>query len=85
MRVVVERLGDASSGNGPIGGIAELAGRLGMTYTLRPFSLPKKVMLLVSKFDHCLADLLNQLNSVSVALTPDIRLAPGHGRVSLLC
>ncbi|WP_352854626.1 formyltransferase family protein [Mesorhizobium sp. M0139] len=31
-----------------------------MTYTLRPLSLRKRVMLLVSKFDHCLAELLNR-------------------------
>ncbi|MER9952706.1 formyltetrahydrofolate deformylase [Mesorhizobium sp. M0047] len=60
MRVVFACLGDKPSGKEPAGGIEELAGRLGMTYTLRPLSQPKRVMLLVSKFDHCLADLLNR-------------------------
>ncbi|MER9977468.1 formyltetrahydrofolate deformylase [Mesorhizobium sp. M0085] len=60
MRVVFAHLGDGRFGKEPAGAIAELAGRLGMTYTLRPLSLPKRVMLLVSKFDHCLADLLNR-------------------------
>ncbi|MGF9765004.1 formyltetrahydrofolate deformylase [Microvirga sp. 0TCS3.31] len=35
-----------------------LAARLGLTWTLRDQSARRKVMLLVSKFDHCLTDLL---------------------------
>ncbi|MER8516370.1 formyltetrahydrofolate deformylase [Mesorhizobium sp. M1060] len=60
MRVVFKRLGDGPPEQDPAGGIEELSVRLGMTYTLRPLSRPKRVMLLVSKFDHCLADLLNR-------------------------
>lgn len=39
-------------------GFAPLAADLGMTWSLRPRDTPRKVLLLVSKFDHCLADLL---------------------------
>ena len=39
-------------------GFVPLAERFGMTWTLRDPSEKRRVMLLVSKFDHCLADLL---------------------------
>jgi formyltetrahydrofolate deformylase len=37
---------------------AELTARFGMAWKLRPASQRQRVLLLVSKFDHCLADLL---------------------------
>jgi formyltetrahydrofolate deformylase len=40
------------------GGFAPLADEFAMTWSLRPRDVPRKVLLLVSKFDHCLADLL---------------------------
>jgi formyltetrahydrofolate deformylase len=40
------------------GGFSELATKFAMTWTLRPVAQKKRVMVLVSKFDHCLADLL---------------------------
>ena len=39
-------------------GIEALAGELGLTWRLRPEHQRKKALLLVSRFDHCLADLL---------------------------
>jgi len=39
-------------------GFAPLAGELGMTWRLRGKDAPRKVVLMVSKFDHCLGDLL---------------------------
>lgn len=39
-------------------GFAEIAERFGMDWQLRDRSRPRKVMILVSKFDHCLVDLL---------------------------
>jgi len=39
-------------------GFAEVAGRLGMDLKIRATTARKKVLLLVSKFDHCLTDLL---------------------------
>ena len=38
--------------------VGELARRLDMTYALRDRAMRKRVLLLVSKFDHCLADLV---------------------------
>ncbi|SFK14657.1 formyltetrahydrofolate deformylase [Bradyrhizobium sp. Gha] len=58
MRVVFDRLDQAKSEAEITASIGELSGRLGMTFTLRPSAALKRVMLLVSKFDHCLADLL---------------------------
>lgn len=39
-------------------GFAPIAERFGMEFTLRPRQQKQKVLLLVSRFDHCLADLL---------------------------
>ena len=39
-------------------GLASIAADFGMDWTLRDRSVPRKVLILVSKFDHCLADLL---------------------------
>ena len=40
------------------GRFSEEVKRFGLQWTLRPQNLPRKVLLLVSKFDHCLVDLL---------------------------
>ena len=37
---------------------AQLADELGMDWRMRPAARPKRVLILVSKFDHCLVDLL---------------------------
>ncbi|NLS74236.1 formyltetrahydrofolate deformylase [Bradyrhizobium brasilense] len=58
MRVVFDGGRQAKSEPEISGSIAELAERLAMRFTLRQSSAKKRVMLLVSKFDHCLADLL---------------------------
>jgi formyltetrahydrofolate deformylase len=42
-------------------GFAPLANELGMAWKLRGRDTPKKVLLLVSKFDHCLGDLLYRM------------------------
>src|SRR4051794_17664698 len=39
-------------------GMAPIAARFGMSWTLRDCAERQRVMLLVSKFDHCLADIL---------------------------
>ncbi|WP_287322752.1 formyltetrahydrofolate deformylase [Mesorhizobium sp.] len=83
MRVVFAGLSDATSSNEPASKIAELADRLGMTYTLRPLSLPKKrVMLLVSKFDHCLSDLLNRWRIGELPMEP-VAVVSNHGQEHL--
>ncbi|KGT72980.1 formyltetrahydrofolate deformylase [Bradyrhizobium japonicum] len=58
MRVVFCRLDHAKSEADVAASIEDLAKKLEMTFTLRQSSVRKRVMLLVSKFDHCLADLL---------------------------
>lgn len=82
MRVDFARLGDATFSNEPASRIAELADRLGMTYTLRPLSLPKRVMFLVSKFDHCLADLLNRWRIGELPMEP-VAVVSNHGQEHL--
>lgn len=48
-----------ASDAGPIrAGFEELAHRYGWTWTLRPVRERQRVLILVSKFDHCLVDLL---------------------------
>jgi len=39
-------------------GFEDLAGRFGMDWALRPMAQNKRVMVLVSRFDHCLLDIL---------------------------
>jgi formyltetrahydrofolate deformylase len=58
MRVVFNRLDDAKSHAAITDAIAGLAERFAMVFTLREVAAKKRVMLLVSKFDHCLADLI---------------------------
>ncbi|MCP1909597.1 formyltetrahydrofolate deformylase [Bradyrhizobium elkanii] len=58
MRVVFDRRELAKSETEIVASIEELAERHSMKVTLRQRSATKRVMLLVSKFDHCLADLL---------------------------
>ncbi|WP_418219723.1 formyltetrahydrofolate deformylase [Bradyrhizobium icense] len=58
MRVVFDRGERAKSEPEISASIAELAELLAMKFTLRQSCAKKRVMLLVSKFDHCLADLL---------------------------
>ncbi|AMJ59818.1 formyltetrahydrofolate deformylase [Bosea sp. PAMC 26642] len=58
MRVVFNRLEGSRPPDAIAASVAELAGRFSMDFTLRERQAKKRVMLLVSKFDHCLADLL---------------------------
>ncbi|MGO4667359.1 formyltetrahydrofolate deformylase [Bosea sp. 2RAB26] len=58
MRVVFERLAESRSHAEITEAFGELSRRFAMDFTLREQHVRKRVMLLVSKFDHCLADLL---------------------------
>jgi len=58
MRVVFDRLDQAKPQAEIAALVGNLAERFAMTFSLRERSAKKRVMLLVSKFDHCLADLL---------------------------
>ena len=58
MRVVFDRLEEAELQAEIAASVEDLAASLAMTFTLRERPAKKRVMLLVSRFDHCLADLL---------------------------
>jgi formyltetrahydrofolate deformylase len=58
MRVVFDPVSGKSDIDALKSGFVPLSERFGMTWTLRDPSEKRRVMLLVSKFDHCLADLL---------------------------
>ena len=58
-RIRFNRAGDAASSLGSIrDGFAAIARRFALDWRMRPRDERRRVMLLVSKFDHCLADLL---------------------------
>lgn len=58
--------------------LTEIAAYLGMDWRLRDQS-PKRVMLLVSKFDHCLVDLLYRWRIGEVPMTP-VAVVANHPR-----
>jgi len=58
MRVVFDRVEQTLTEAEIAASIEDLADQLAIRYTLRQSSARKRVMLLVSKFDHCLVDLL---------------------------
>lgn len=82
MRVVFERLESAKSEPEIAALIEELAQRLAMKFTLRPRSAAKRVMLLVSKFDHCLADLLYRWRTGELPMGISA-IVSNHGREHL--
>jgi formyltetrahydrofolate deformylase len=58
MRVVFARLEESPPYDAIAASVGDLAQRFGMAFSLRERATKKRVMLLVSKFDHCLSDLL---------------------------
>ncbi|RXH29726.1 formyltetrahydrofolate deformylase [Bradyrhizobium nanningense] len=82
MRVVFDRLEHAKSEAEIAASIEELATRVVMTFTLRQSSAKKRIMLLVSKFDHCLADLLYRwrIGELTMEVTA---IVSNHGREHL--
>ncbi len=73
MRVVVDLLEGAPSADALHAAFATLADRYKMRWNLRAASDKRRVLLLVSKFDHCLGDLLyrvrtHELNMVVVGI-----------------
>ncbi len=58
MRVLLNAVGDGVSLDAVREGFAPLAERFAMTWRMRGQAERQRVMLLASKFDHCLADLL---------------------------
>ena len=82
MRVMFNRL-EASQPHAAIASsVGELADRFAMTFTLREREAKKRVMLLVSKFDHCLVDLLYRwrIGELPMEITA---IVSNHGRASI--
>ncbi|MFB6453403.1 formyltetrahydrofolate deformylase [Bradyrhizobium tunisiense] len=82
MRVVFERFEQAKPQAEIAASIEELAKRFTMTFTLSQSSARKRVMLLVSKLDHCLADLLYRwrIGELPMEVTA---IVSNHGREHL--
>ena len=56
-------------------GLAPIAARFGMSWTLRNLADHPRVMLLVSKFDHCLADILYRWRIGELPMVPSAIVA----------
>lgn len=82
MRVVFARLEHAKSEAEIAASIEKLANRFAMKFTLRQSSARKRVMVLVSKFDHCLVDLLYRwrIGELPMEVTA---IVSNHGREHL--
>jgi formyltetrahydrofolate deformylase len=70
MRVVFDPVSGEADLEALKSGFAPLAERFGMTWTLRDPGTPRRVMLMVSRFDHCLADLLYRWRIGELAFEP---------------
>jgi formyltetrahydrofolate deformylase len=57
---------------------ATIAARFSLTYAINDHGTPRRVLLLVSKFDHCLVDLLYRWRIGELALTPTA-IVSNHG------
>ncbi|HVL71861.1 MAG TPA: formyltetrahydrofolate deformylase [Beijerinckiaceae bacterium] len=79
MRVVFARLDAAPAGEDIRAGFGDVAGRFGMEFSLRGTGERSRVMLLVSKFDHCLADLLYRWRIGELAMDP-VAIVSNHPR-----
>jgi formyltetrahydrofolate deformylase len=64
-------------------GFAGIASEYGMNWSLRSRDKPRKVLLLVSKFDHCLADLLYRMRIGELAMEP-VGIVCNHPRDALV-
>ncbi|HEV2606302.1 MAG TPA: formyltetrahydrofolate deformylase [Microvirga sp.] len=60
-------------------GFAPIAQRFGMTWTIREAAERRRVALLVSKFDHCLADLLYRWRIDELQMEP-VAIVANHAR-----
>ncbi|WID96625.1 formyltetrahydrofolate deformylase [Bosea vestrisii] len=82
MRVVFNRLEESQPHTAIAASVGDLAKRFGMEFTLRERQANKRVMLLVSKFDHCLADLLYRWRIGELPMEISA-IVSNHGRDSL--
>ncbi len=63
------------------GAFKTIAGDLGMTWSMRPSDQRKRVVLMVSRFDHCLVDLLYRWRSGEMPMEP-VTIIANHPRES---
>ncbi len=61
---------------------APFAAQHGMDWSLRPYGAPRKVLLMVSKFDHCLGDLLYR-HRIGELPMEVVGIASNHSREAL--
>jgi formyltetrahydrofolate deformylase len=59
-------------------GFAAIAAPFGLVWTLNDHTIPRRVLLMVSKFDHCLADLLYRWRIGELEMTPTA-IVSNHG------
>ena len=70
MRVAFNAANEGATGEVMRARFAEIAARFGMSWTLRAIEEKKRVALLVSRFDHCLVDLLYRWRSGELPMAP---------------
>jgi formyltetrahydrofolate deformylase len=70
MRVVYNRLEGAREAATISGDFASVAERFGMSWSIRATAEKRRVVILVSKFDHCLADLLYRWRTGELPMEP---------------
>ena len=78
-RIVFRAVGGAPDPEVLKAAFVPIAADFGMDWSLRDMARPQKVMLLVSKFDHCLADLLYRWQTGEIAMTP-VAIVSNHPR-----
>ena len=82
MRVVFNRLPDSQPHSAIHGAVEALAQRFTMEFTLRETLRTRRVLLLVSKFDHCLADLIYRWRIGELPMEI-VGIVSNHGRDSI--
>ena len=82
MRVVANFSDGASAADGFKQAFKPVATRYGMEWNLRQRGAPKRVLLLVSKFDHCLGDLLYRMRIGELKMNV-VGIVSNHPRESL--
>ena len=68
MRVAFNGASETASADAFRSGFAAIAEPFAMTWTLRPATMRKRVLIMVSRFDHCLVDLLYRWRSGELAM-----------------
>jgi formyltetrahydrofolate deformylase len=70
MRVVFDAAGATHPAADLVSRFGAVAGRFQMAFRIHDKSVPRRVLLLVSKFDHCLVDLIYRWRTGELAMVP---------------